>query len=1524
MNEKSQKTILLVEDEFLLAITEKAQLEKYGYKVVTVNTGEKAIETFKNGHAIDLVLMDINLGSGIDGTEAAQLILQDRDVPIVFVSSHTEPEVVEKTEKITSYGYVVKSSSITVLDASIKMAFKLFDANKKVKESEHQYHALVDGMPGIVYSFSSKRGGLFYSSSTKEVLGYTPEQLFADPLLWQNSIHPDDFPHVVNAIANSKKGLPFQTKYRIKDTQGAWHWFEDRSFGARDNGGELIIDGLALDITSLKEAEEEIHARDIRLRKLFANIPDLVYQFTRRPDGSYHVPIASQGIKNIFGCSPEDVLEDFEPIGRVIHPDDAARVIADIEYSAEHLSYFTCEFRVILPGKGIQWIYSRSSPERLPDGSVTWHGFNTNITEHRNAEQNYRDLFHQMLDGFAVHEIICDANGNPIDYRFLAANPAFEHMTGLKAENIIGRTVLELLPGTEKTWIEIYGKVALTGEPAFFENYARDLGRHFAVTAFRSAPNQFSCIFIDNSDRKLREDEAVKARVLLQASIESPRDLVIMAIDRDYRYLCFNSAHSGAMKATYGKEVAVGMNILECITSQEDLLNAKANYDRALRGEAHSTLQEYGDLEKTFFESHYNPIYNEKAEIIGVTTYARDITERKQAEIALKESEVFLRAVFESVRDGFWVVDETGKIKDVSETFCQLIGYTREELLSMSVSDIEALESPAGTKTHLERIRKIGSDVFESRHRHKSGKLIDVEISVTWLGPEIRRFVSICRDFTDQKQSESRIKESEEKYRIIFDNEIYAICIFDLETLELLDVNDAYERMYGYSRERLVSGMTIHDITAEHQASDAATVQAKQKGTMYIPLRYHRKKDGSVFPVEIVGGPYEWKGRKVMFALAHDITDRKRSEDSLREALLRQQAIIDGTCAGTWEWNVQTGETVFDERWAGILGYTLEELGAVSIKTWEDLCHPDDFKRSSKLLEQHFKGELPHYEFESRMRHKDGNWIWVHDRGRVMTQTRDGKPLMMFGTHSDITVRKQAEETLKREEYLAKKMLKFTEEMLLTGTGKVSYQKILENLLFLTKAKYGLLTLFEESTGKYTTVAVAGLKDSLLTVSKLLGFEIVGKEWDEYSTENEKLKGKIVTHFPCLSDLVGSVLPQAMTKAIEKSLNMGEVAVTKVIVNDRMVGDFTLIMPSGERFVADSLVEMYSRQIDIFITRVKEEEKLQSLNKILALSQRMAKVGSWEYHISSGKFSGSDEAREIFGLPPFPEEQTIEVIEACIPDRARVHQALVDLIKRGLAYDLEYAIIPANRTEQRIISSHALLVRDENGNPVKVRGTIQDITSQKNAEASLKKSHAANMELLRELQHRAKNSFNMISSMIGLASSADASPDTRRALDYLSARVKSVSELYDLLYSRGNYTEVPLDDYFRRVAGPLVALGDSIELKLEVESVVVSASVAASLGLILTELITNAVKYAFPAKATGTVTVFCKKTSGGRAILEVSDDGVGLPVGFDLSRDAGMGLTLIQGLAEQIGGTFRIGKGVAGTRCFLEFSLDLK
>lgn len=143
--------------------------------------------------------------------------------------------------------------------------------------------------------------------------------------------------------------------------------------------------------------------------------------------------------------------------------------------------------------------------------------------------------------------------------------------------------------------------------------------------------------------------------------------------------------------------------------------------------------------------------------------------------------------------------------------------------------------------------------------------------------------------------------------------------------------------------------------------------------------------------------------------LAWDIAEAKRAGEALKASEERLRAIADATRVGTWEWNVQTGETVFNAQWALMAGYTLDELAPVSIKTWEALGHPDELQHSTALLHRHFAGDIPYYECDIRMRHKDGHWVWIHDRGRLISRTEEGKPLLMFGTHIDITARKDAE-----------------------------------------------------------------------------------------------------------------------------------------------------------------------------------------------------------------------------------------------------------------------------------------------------------------------------------------------------------------------------------------------------------------------------------------------------------------------------------------------------------------------------------
>lgn len=145
-----------------------------------------------------------------------------------------------------------------------------------------------------------------------------------------------------------------------------------------------------------------------------------------------------------------------------------------------------------------------------------------------------------------------------------------------------------------------------------------------------------------------------------------------------------------------------------------------------------------------------------------------------------------------------------------------------------------------------------------------------------------------------------------------------------------------------------------------------------------------------------------------------DIGTQKRAERELDDERRRLQEVLWGTNAGTWEWNVQDGLVTFNERWAEMVGYSLEELTPVSIATWARLVHPEDMETSNARLQQVFMKETVQYECEARMRHKSGEWIWILDRGRVVEWTADGKPLRMSGTHVDITARKLAEEKTAR------------------------------------------------------------------------------------------------------------------------------------------------------------------------------------------------------------------------------------------------------------------------------------------------------------------------------------------------------------------------------------------------------------------------------------------------------------------------------------------------------------------------------
>jgi PAS domain S-box-containing protein len=507
----------------------------------------------------------------------------------------------------------------------------------------------------------------------------------------------------------------------------------------------------------------------------------------------------------------------------------------------------------------------------------------------------------------------------------------------------------------------------------------------------------------------------------------------------------------------------------------------------------------------------------------------RDITERKA-----REQEY--QAIIHAAIDGFWQADMQGHFLDVNEAYCQLTGYSLDEILNMSITDIEAIEKPGETAKRIRKIKEVGYDRFETRHRRKDGEIVDVEISVNYLPidggrmfvfirditermdmeeslrlseqnfrdsiensplgirianedgktlytnralldiygyssieeleavPRKQRYIpesydehrertkkrrqgefvptnyeiSIVRkdgdvrhlaasrgevlwddekqfqvvyqDITERKQAEEKLRESEEKYQALFELGLEAVFLIDNQTSRILEVNAAASDMYGYSREELLA-MRNTDLSAEPEDTKKVTTSTP-KGSVIVPLRFHRRKDGSVFPVEISGRFFTWKEHSVHVAAIRDITERKQAEEALQESEEKYRSLVERANEGICI--IQDGIVEYlnprlAEMWSGTVK---EFIGTPFIKH----LHPDNLRKITGLYKRRVAGKDVTPIYEITLIRKDGSKLDVEVNAGVISYK--GKPADLVVIR-DITERKMAEEERKQLELKA-------------------------------------------------------------------------------------------------------------------------------------------------------------------------------------------------------------------------------------------------------------------------------------------------------------------------------------------------------------------------------------------------------------------------------------------------------------------------------------------------------------------------
>lgn len=382
---------------------------------------------------------------------------------------------------------------------------------------------------------------------------------------------------------------------------------------------------------------------------------------------------------------------------------------------------------------------------------------------------------------------------------------------------------------------------------------------------------------------------------------------------------------------------------------------------------------------------------------------SREIAERRRAEETLRDREAFFRDVLEHQTDLIHRFRPDTTMVYVNPAFAAFMGMAAEELVGQRWDEmLPAQERDSVLAPFRDVTPEHAISVQENAVPLRDGTVRWVRWTNRAFFAEdgtVSHFQSTGRDITEQREAEAALRESEEKYRKLFNNAIDAVCIFDLETHRLLDINAAYTRMYGYSREEALE-LTTEDISAEPESTKEAIEHSEEVGDVLVPLRNHRKKDGTVFQVELSAGPFTWKGRQVMFAIARDVTERNR----LREQLERERdnlrnilsSMDDGVYIVNQAYEIQYINPVIERAFGPIDGRKCYAY----FHDREEVC-------PWCLNQQVFRGESVHWEWHSNKTGRD------YDLFDTPLVNPDGSISKLEFFH-DITERKAVEDNLRR------------------------------------------------------------------------------------------------------------------------------------------------------------------------------------------------------------------------------------------------------------------------------------------------------------------------------------------------------------------------------------------------------------------------------------------------------------------------------------------------------------------------------
>lgn len=666
------------------------------------------------------------------------------------------------------------------------------------------------------------------------------------------------------------------------------------------------------------------------------------------------------------------------------------------------------------------------------DGKDYLHSIIHDVTEQVKAEEGFKNN-EKVLRLFVEHSPASIAMFDN-QMRYMVYSKRFLADYDLGEQNIIGLSHYEVFPEIPQRWKDIHQR-GLNGEILSADNdlFPRANGKtdwvRWEIHPWYKNEIEIGGIILFSeviTERKNAQNKLKESHQKLVNTLENMTDGFV-SLDKEWNYTYMNK-RAGEIFGRKPQEM-IGKHIWtefpEGVGQPFHLAYEKAEKDQV----AIQFVEFYPPYQK-WFENRIYPSED------GISIFFQDITESKLAADALKESEAYNRMLFEQSQMGLALASMEGKLVDINPAYAAIIGRTIEETKQLTYWDITPERYATQEHEQLESLEKTGRyGPYEKEYIHKNGHLVPVRLQGLVIEKDGEKYIwSSVEDITEQKIAETALISAKE--------ELEASEQIKTELLNKLNEaqhnakigswewklatghvwwSDELYRIFELEPDKFTPGVEansryVHPDDNEAYHKEVARVIQKKEELNYDlriisengNLKYCNSR--AILHYDVSENPVRMSGT------FSDITERKLAETSLAAERQRLASIIDGTRAGTWEWNLQTNDTIFNEIWATMLGYSLEELSPVSLETWKKLTHPDDLKRSISILDKYFNGEVDFYECEIRMKHKNGEWKWILDRGRITSFDKNGNPLLMHGTHKDITERKQTEEALRKSE----------------------------------------------------------------------------------------------------------------------------------------------------------------------------------------------------------------------------------------------------------------------------------------------------------------------------------------------------------------------------------------------------------------------------------------------------------------------------------------------------------------------------